>query len=201
MFIVSATSVLLALVNSLVHNLSLMESSFNIFLTFIGVLSYVTAIYGIRVLKIRNKNGVKTSSFDWFNACLLLISAVIVIVFGAILRDPLLFWFPFIGLFLGVTQILYMSMGSKYKNERVVEHLTAMLSCGVSAITAFVVFGAPRILDIDQVSLLLWFGPTIIIVPIIIVFTKKIPRAKANVKHSRSIQRREPTNWELERRT
>jgi len=48
------------------------------------------------------------------------------------------------------------------------EHFSSMLACCISTITAFTVFGAPRLLNIDSVNILLWFLPTIIITPLII---------------------------------
>ncbi|GAK00183.1 hypothetical protein JCM19055_3258 [Geomicrobium sp. JCM 19055] len=46
-----------------------------------------------------------------------------------------------------------------------------MLSCGISTVTAFVVFGAPRLFSLDEAPLWLWFAPTVILVPLIIYFT------------------------------
>ncbi|GAK12715.1 hypothetical protein [Geomicrobium sp. JCM 19039] len=138
MFVISGTSVGMVLITLTTSNVPVSEYSFSIFLFFIAVLSYVTAMHGLRVLRFKAHKGKHNAWFDWMNSSFLTLSALIVIVFGITLNDALLTWFPFIGVFLGMSQLLYWATKPKYKTNWIVEHLTGMLSCGVSAITAFI---------------------------------------------------------------
>ncbi|WP_052366368.1 hypothetical protein [Geomicrobium sp. JCM 19055] len=102
---------------------------------------------------------------------LLLLSAAAMSIYGFTNNDLLLAWFPFLGIFIASTQMFYWWRGSKFRRSWVVEHITGMLSCGISTVTAFVVFGAPRLFSLDEAPLWLWFAPTVILVPLIIYFT------------------------------
>jgi hypothetical protein len=69
----------------------------------------------------------------------------------------------------------------------IVEHLIGMLSCCISTITAFIVFGAPRLLQIDSVSLIFWLLPTIVIVPLIIGFSTYYTKKYNSPKSTKSV--------------
>lgn len=156
--------------------------SFSWFLIFIAILSGATAWYEVRVLRFKRRKALHREPMDLFFAILLLISSIGIVVYGWTISFPLLQYFPIVGLFLGGTQLYYWLSKPKYLSHWVVEHIIGMLSCCIAVITAFIVFGAPRLLQVESVSLLLWFLPTIIFVPLIIIFTNYYGRKFAGVK-------------------
>jgi uncharacterized membrane protein len=141
---------------------------FSWFLIFISILSGGTAWYGIRVLRFKRRRTSHRSFVDLLFPALLLISSIGIMIYGWAIDFPLLQYFPIVGLFLGSTQLHYWISIPKVSSHWVVEHIVGMLSCSIATITAFTVFGAPRMLQIDSVNLFMWLLPTIIFVPLII---------------------------------
>ncbi|WP_191566280.1 DUF2306 domain-containing protein [Metabacillus idriensis] len=142
--------------------------SFSWFLIFIAILSSAAAYYGIRVLRFNNRKDRHRNVLDLFYPLLLLSSGIGICIYGTVNDAPLLTWFPLVGIFLGISQLSYWLQKPKHKMHWWFEHFSGMLACCISTITAFMVFGAPRLLGIESVSILLWFLPTIVITPIII---------------------------------
>ena len=145
--------------------------SFSWFLIFIAILSGASVWYGLRVLKFKRRNHPHRQLLDLLFPLALLVSSIAVMIYGWVIGFPLLQYFPIVGLFLGGTQLVYWVTVPKYRSHWVVEHISGMLASSIAAITAFVVFGAPRLLQVESVSLFIWFLPTIVFTPMIIVFT------------------------------
>jgi len=151
---------------------------FSWFLIFIAILSGATAWYGVRVLRYKKRKAPNRQFINLFFPILLLGSGIAMSIYGWMIDFPLLAYFPIVGIFLGASQLQYWFSSPNRRSHWIVEHLVGMLSCCIATITAFTVFGAPNLLQIDAVSILLWFAPTIVFVPLIIGFsvfyTKKL---------------------------
>ena len=158
---------------------------FSWFLLFVAILSAATAWYGIKVLRYKRRQDIHNKPLDLLFPALLFISGIGISVYGWTIGFPLLQYFPLLGLFLGGTQLLYWLTVPKNKSHWTVEHIVGMLSCCISTVTAFTVFGAPRILHVDSVSIVLWFLPTIVMVPLIIGFSNQYKRRMDKPKHTR----------------
>ncbi|GIQ70504.1 DUF2306 domain-containing protein [Xylanibacillus composti] len=144
---------------------------FSWFLLFIAILSSATAWYGVRVLRYKRRKAGHRNPVDLLFPSLLFGAGIGISIYGFAIDFPLLQYFPLLGLFLGGSQLLYWLKAPKTRSHWVVEHIVGMLSCCIATVTAFTVFGAPRLLQVDSVSLLVWFLPTIVLVPLIIGFT------------------------------
>ncbi len=149
---------------------------FSWFLLFIAVLSASTAWYGVRVLRHKRRTSMHRNVIDLLFPAVLFVSGIGISAYGWVIGFPLLQYFPLLGLFLGGTQFMYWIKVPKTRSHWVVEHIVGMLSCCISTVTAFTVFGAPRLLNVESVSLIIWFLPTIILVPLIVGFTIKYKR-------------------------
>ncbi|WP_062512935.1 hypothetical protein [Halobacillus sp. KGW1] len=147
--------------------------AFSTFLLFISLLSATTAYYGIRVLRFKKKEAVHRHPLDLAASFSLLFGAVCCMTYGFAIGNGLISYFPIIGLFLGGSQLAYWLRPMRHKRSWIIEHLVGMLSCSISTITAFTVFGAPRLLNLDQGNFLLWLLPTMIFTPLIAYFTRK----------------------------
>lgn len=158
---------------------------FSWFLIFIAILSAATAWYGIRVLRFKRRQRMHRNFLDLLFPAALFVSGIGIVIYGWFIEFPLLQYFPLLGLFLGGTQLIYWLTVPKSRSHWIVEHIVGMLSCCIATITAFIVFGAPRLLNIESVNLIVWFLPTILFVPIIIIFSniykKKMDGAKKSV--------------------
>lgn len=144
--------------------------SFSLFLILISILSGSTAYYGLRVLRNKKRVDIHRNIWDLSFPLLLLISSICISIYGFIIDFPLLSWFPLLGIFLSATQLQYWLQKPKKKMHWWFEHISGMLGCSIATITAFTVFGAPRLLNIDSVSIFLWFLPTILLTPVIVGF-------------------------------
>ncbi|WP_404407190.1 DUF2306 domain-containing protein [Jeotgalibacillus malaysiensis] len=145
--------------------------AFSIFLLFIAVLSSSTAWYGLRVLRFKKRRTRHRAFVDFAFSFGLLLSAGAVSIYGSSTGDPLLSWFPLLGIALAVIQLKYWLSKPSERMHWWYEHIGGMMGCSISTVTAFTVFGAPRLLQVESVSLLLWFLPTILLTPVIIAFT------------------------------
>ncbi|WP_339165110.1 DUF2306 domain-containing protein [Siminovitchia sp. FSL H7-0308] len=159
--------------------------SFSLFLIFIAILSSSTAYYGIRVLRFKRRTERHRHWLDVGFSVTLFVSAIGISIYGFVHDFSLLAWFPLLGIFLASIQLRYWLSKPARKMHWWFEHLSGMLGCSIATITAFTVFGAPRLLNIESVSILLWFLPTILLTPVIIglsaYYTKKFNQPKANV--------------------
>ncbi|MCZ8522243.1 MULTISPECIES: DUF2306 domain-containing protein [Paenibacillus] len=146
--------------------------AFSWFLIFISVLSSASAWYGLRVLRVKGRKSAHRGLFDLGFSLLLLLSGIAVSLYGFRIEFPLLQYFPFVGILLGSQQLYYWLNVPKTRKHWIIEHIGAMIGCCIATVTAFTVFGAPRLLGVDSVSILLWFMPTIVMVPLTIGFSR-----------------------------
>src|SRR5690625_4226344 len=144
---------------------------FSWFLIFIAILSGAAAWYGIRVLRQKRRKSLHRHLIDLLFPTLLLTSGIAISIYGWIIGFPLLRYFPIVGVFLGGIQLQYWLSSPVRKSHWIVEHIIGMLTCCIATVTAFTVFGAPRLLQIESVSLIVWIIPILIFIPLIIGFT------------------------------
>jgi uncharacterized membrane protein len=158
--------------------------SFSWFLIFISILSAASSWYGIRVLRFKKRKEAHRNNLDLFVSILLLASGVGIGIYGLRIGSALITYFPLLGLLLGGIQLNYWLRKPTKRMHWYFEHFGGMIACCISTVTAFTVFGAPRLLNIDSTNLLLWLLPTLILVPVMMGFTifyeKKFNRPKGN---------------------
>lgn len=142
--------------------------SFSWFLIFIAILSGASAWFGIRVLRFKKRHSIHSNMIDLGVSCLLLLSGIGIGIYGMTIQSPLITYFPLIGIFLGVNQLYYWFRKPINKRHWLYEHFGGMIACCIATVTAFTVFGAPRLLQISSTNLFLWLTPTFILVPVII---------------------------------
>lgn len=171
MLVVSVSAFYMGMSRLIDPNSSKDVVSFSLFLIFIALLSFATAYYGLRVLKYKNRATRHKKVHDLAIPFILLIFAIGISIYGFNISSSLIAVFPLIGIFLGATQLYYWLQKPKRQMHWLFEHLSGMIGCSIATITAFVVFGAPRLLQIDSANVLLWFLPTMLLTPVIIGFT------------------------------
>lgn len=146
------------------------------FLLFICVLAGTSAWYGLRVWQYSLRNQPHKNPIDLTMSSLLLFSSLAMMVYGYLHQNALLTYFPLIGVFLGSSQLVYWLSAPQRSNHAWFQHMKGMFSCVIATITAFTVIGFPRILHINSENWLLWFGPSLILVPILIVWMQYYKR-------------------------
>lgn len=124
----------------------------------------------MRVLRQKKRTTPHRGMVDVGFSLALLVAGVAVTLYGVAQGNALLTWFPLVGIALGVSQLFYWLRPPQDRMHWWYEHLTGMLSCSISTITAFTVFGAPRLLGMEVAPLWLWFAPTVLLAPVITGF-------------------------------
>lgn len=150
--------------------------SFSWFLIFISILSGASACYGIRVLRFKRRSERHIQIADYILPILLIVSGAGISIYGFVIDFALLKYFSLLGIFLGTTHLIYWLKRPKLKMHWIMEHIAGMLSCCIATITAFTVFGAPKLLKLESVTLIVWLLPSIIIVPLLIGFSNYYKR-------------------------
>lgn len=152
------------------------EDAFSYFLLFIAVLSIATAWHGMRVLRFKKRKAVHRHPVDIGISFLLLGSGLAACLYGFVQGIALITYFPLIGVVLGSLQLYYWLRPPAERMHWIYEHLGSMIGCSIATITAFTVFGAPQLLNMEEVSLFIWILPTFLLLPLIIGFSRHYQR-------------------------
>lgn len=142
----------------------------NSFLLLIGIFSFYQAYMGRRAIK--NKS-LRPSVPDWF----VLVTATLNSLFMIFSMNPILVFFGAINAF-AVTgnwtrNFTLMRNGVLDENSWLKVHISMMMGAYIATITAFLVVNQPSLKFLNLPPALLWFLPTIILVPLLIYWTKK----------------------------
>ena len=107
---------------------------------------------------------------DVLPPALLIGGGVMMAVLGRAVGSGLLTWFPAVGIALGGGQLFYWLRSPTTKQHWWFEHMTGMFSSGIAAVTAFLVVGAPRLVSVVGTHWLLWVAPSLVMVPVLVVW-------------------------------
>jgi hypothetical protein len=148
----------------------------NTFLFLIALFSYYLAYTGWRYAR---RHGTLISISDWIVSLAMILASFIMVTMGLwyfnLSNDDslILLVFGLLGAIFSISDARLYYKGSIPRAIRISKHLGAMLGGTIAVYTAFLVtnvhYGPP---------LILWLGPTVIITPIIIYWTKKVEKEK-----------------------
>ena len=148
----------------------------NTFLFLIAFLSFYFALAGWRYAT--NRRGV-ARPVDWISASVMAIAALGMIMFGVFMLSRsningiTMVALGGIGAGLTIVDLRTLRRGGAKGPERIAQHLTMMLAGAIATITAFVVTNV-RV----QPAFIVWLAPTVVITPIIIVWSRRIRAGK-----------------------
>lgn len=151
----------------------------NVFLFYIGVFSYYITITAYRALKLKkHRQGDSVKKLNWLIeiiSCVVFILMVAFAVYIFIKTQNLAAIIPLsfglIGLSGVRSNIRFFRRGPKEKLEWLKIHLGNMMGSYIGAFTAFLV-NQSEYIPVNQI--VLWLGPTLMIVPLIILELRKI---------------------------
>jgi uncharacterized membrane protein len=141
-----------------------------LFLLFVSVLTAASVSSGVRVLRARQRTGPHLHWWDVGLAGLLTVSSVAAAIYGVIAGAPLFVAFSAIGLMNGGGQLAYWLRSPRSPMHWWFEHMGNMLGACIAATTAFLVVNAQR-WGLETFSIFVWLAPTIIGVPVIVIWT------------------------------
>ena len=144
-----------------------------IFATFLAYLAGVTLASGWQgIWAIETKRDPKTlrSPFSLALNVVIILGGLIVLTLGIRYRSGPLIGLSPIGPLIGAGNLRYLLRGPQSRMDWWYEHLGSMIGTGIAGYTAFLVFGASRLLPSvaqSQLYTLFWILPTLIGVPVI----------------------------------
>jgi hypothetical protein len=142
------------------------------FLVLISIFSLYLVLRGWRIA--RNRVGTP-NALDWVTSGVMAVAAVGMVITGGLLigrGDTLgivLLAFGALGAVLSWIDAKQYRVGSLRGKERIVQHLNRMLAATIATLTAFAVINI-RI----EAWYLVWLAPTVLITPIIILWSRRI---------------------------
>jgi len=144
-----------------------------LFLMLIAVFSFYLVVSGYRILHFKRPDmGQKPEIIDWSLLVIVFIISLMMVIIGLFHShleiSPVLLIFGSIGLFLSIRDLITFVTIPKNKNRWLYIHLTKMMSAYISALTAFSVTNTEWI---GLPTAVAWLWPTIVIVPLIIVWS------------------------------
>ncbi len=146
--------------------------------TFFLYLCLFTAMagwHGFRVFYLTGKSSPVSVRIEIILSSIVGIAGLVTAAIGLLSGDLLYTLFPFIGIGLALRQLRFWSSWPYEKFSIVMEeHMVSMLTCIIATFTAFCVIALPRIVFIGQDSLILWFGPTIVFLPVIFYWKQRL---------------------------
>ena len=137
------------------------------FLALVGVFSGYLMVTGWRFAK--NRRGT-VGPVDVAIPAVMAVAALAMLLYGAVTwadRGVVLVVFGLVGLFLVVLHARLLRRGPIRGRERIGSHLVWMLAASIATLTAFLVVNGPF-------GLLDWFLPTILVVPVIVVWRRRL---------------------------
>jgi hypothetical protein len=150
------------------------------FLMLIAWLSGSAAWHGLVVLQAKwwKQFPLRLNAITIFLAGVLALSGVGVMIYGWMEENSLLQWFPLVVISLSVLQLRMLWKRTRVQLNvwRMAEHISGMVGCGISTITAFTVFAFPRLLGWESAPLWMWLLPIVILTPVIFIATYKHAR-------------------------
>lgn len=153
--------------------LSILRS--NPFLLLIAIFSFYLALSGWCFA--RNRTG-KPRRIDWVRATAMLLCSLAMFVYGIQLLSTssnggmVMLVFGAIGTLLAFQDFRIIRAGGVRGSARIARHLTMMLAATIATITAFLVVNISF-----HPALVLWLAPTAIIVPIIVLMSRRVSRS------------------------
>ena len=144
----------------------------NVFLLLVGMFSFYLAFSGWRYA--RNHKGTPTQ-LDWTTAITMLVASAIMVFFAMYLflvgsgRGVIIAVFGLIGGLLAFFDYRSLRRGGLKGKERIIRHLIMMLGGTIAALTAFTVVNINM-----QPAFIPWLAPTVLITPLITVWSRKI---------------------------
>jgi hypothetical protein len=166
----------------------LYEGLFGWMMLYLGILTMGFADYGVAVVKHR------ANRFALRNLRYQLVMAAVVVsgawcgIFGIQVGDPLMVLVAVIGIISMMMQQVFVwrehvpGLGAPQPKAYVGEHFRALIGMGISAYTAFLSVGLIRLVPEEVFNPLIWAGPSVIGVSLIIWFTHQAKQAKKRSK-------------------
>lgn len=154
----------------------LFDGLFGWMMLYLGLLTLGFADYGLATVKHRSNRAALRAPRYQIVFVLVILAALQCGVYGYAIGEPLMMLVAFIGIVAMATQLLAIWRKDMPRGAYVGEHFRALLGMGISAYTAFLSVGLIRLIPEQVFNPLIWAGPSIMGVSMIIYFTVQLNR-------------------------
>ena len=153
---------------------ALYEGLFGWMMLYLGVLTIGFVDYGLAVVRYsRDRKALRSARYQAMIAAVV-ISGAWCGIYGFKVGHPLMMLVAFIGIVAMMIQQLYIWRPAEpLRTTYIGEHFRALIGMGISAYTAFLSVGLIRLIPEHVFNPLIWAGPSIIGVSLILYFTVK----------------------------
>lgn len=141
------------------------------FLLFVSILTGAATWKGVRVLKFKQRSDRHVVAVDIAVAGLLAVFGALMMAVGAAEGRLLFVAFGLIGVVNGAGDLRYWLRPPTAPMHWWFEHMAGMMTTSIAALTAFLVLNAGR-LGLDTFGVIVWLAPTLVLVPINIVWQR-----------------------------
>ena len=166
------------------------RKAFAAFLIMIATFSLSAIWNGVRVLKFKKRSEKHLETIDFIVCWLTILSSIIISIYGFYLKNTLVSWFPVLPLVLGIMALRYWHSKQTESMHWWFHHMRSMFTACIATITAFIVTAAPRLIGTAGQNVILWFTPTMILLPILFIsinhYKKKFALIKQKKGNSKS---------------
>lgn len=152
-----------------------------IFLSYVGLLAANSCWVGLRVLRFKQRKERHRHPVDLGLPVLLIIASVAIAFYGIKLGTMLFPAFSLIGLATGFGDLRYWLTIPTDRMHWWYHHMIGMFGASIAAVTAFAVVNGSYMRLGQQMMYLVWLGPTIIGVPLLLTWMR-IYRARFRAK-------------------
>lgn len=155
---------------------ALVRGVFGWMMLYLAVLTINLAFYGL--LCLRNRRDHRANGV-WTNVALqylLLGLALNCALRGALLGQPLMMGISIVGLAAAVTNLRFIRRASPHRIAWLLEHIKGLVGAGISVYTAFLAFGAVRLMPEIALDPVLWALPLSVGLTLIFVFQRRVIR-------------------------
>ena len=143
-----------------------------IFLAYIGLMSFTSAFYGMRVLKQKQRKAAQPWSLELEVPVLLMLASLAMAAFSAAQGFTLGLVFAGLGLLVAVPQWRTLRRPPEGKAWWLVEHLGSMIIACIGTVTAFLVNNVNTFFP-QHVGVFVWVVPTLVGVPLMSYWKRK----------------------------
>jgi len=155
-----------------------------IFLAFIGLLTFASGWYGVRVLRVKDRRAPHDNPLDLGVASLLLVAGLAMLAWGVAGGGLLAGIFGALGASLGLRQLRAWRRAPQGPRQWWFQHMGGMIGACIGTVTAFVVVNAPR-LGLSTFGVVPWITPGAVGVAGIIVWGRYYERKFARSAEAR----------------
>jgi hypothetical protein len=160
---------------------NLFEGLFGWMMLYLGVLTLGLTTYGMGQAQSRRSGGRMSLQWHMPIQAAVLVAALICIIDGIILRQPLMIALALLGIGTAITFVIAILRPGQERIAPVGEHLKAMVGAGIAAYTAFLSVGLLQVFPAYVFNPLIWSVPSLIGVGIILYQVKAIRRPAATL--------------------